>query len=484
LVIINEIIKKLKILSKLVLSNQRYFFITTLLTLFVVTSFYIVTTSHYVRYYADDFCSATILKRYGYWGTQKFWWLTWSGRYSSNLLIHFFELFGQGIVRIIPVLITILLTLSILPFLVSTLFRKMGVLAAVLFAYFWVVVVLINAPNIVQSLYWQSGLINYTIPFILLNLFFSLLALKQSNDLKLSKISLFTSSLILFFAGGFSESYAIAQTVLIIAMLLGVRVVNKSNNNLTKMLLAGLLGSTLSLLVMYFSPGTSARATTVAQASSIYFVIKSTILSSKWYLLRMFSIKSIQYSFLVSFVLIFYLVVKNYLNESRMKLKVRELNLIIILAFLNIIFSTASVFALGYYSMSYHPPERALFVVIYMVYISFLVISFCISAIFIKLFSKTAIEKISIIFNLSYFVIFIILLSQTVSHWRKIKTHIKNYAVAWDIQERKIIESSMNKDVNINYIKPPGDLDGFLENKGWVTSCASSYYGKKIIVSE
>jgi len=483
LISISKINKKLKILSKFVLSNQRYFFIATLLALLLVTSFYIITTSHYVRYYADDFCSATILKRYGYWGTQKFWWLTWSGRYSSNLLIHFFELFGQGVVRIIPVLITISLTLSILPFLVFILFRKIGVLVTVLFAYFLVIVVLINAPNIVQSLYWQSGLINYTAPFILLNLFFSLLALKQSRGLKLNKISLFTSSLILFFAGGFSESYAIAQTVLIIIILLGVCVVNNSNKDLIKMLIAGLLGSILSLLVMYYSPGTSVRATTVIQANNIYFVIKSTILSSRWYLLRMLSIKSIQYSFLISFILIFYLTGKKYYYEPRVQLRIRELYFVIILAFFNILFSTASVFALGYYSMSYHPPERALFVVISMVYMSFIVISFCISVLLRRMLSAKSLNRIKVALNIAYLILFISLLIQTVSHWNKVKTHIRNYAIIWDTEERKIVDSKTNE-IDIKYIKPPGDLDGFLENKGWVGSCASSYYNKEINVNE
>jgi hypothetical protein len=55
---------------------------------------------------------------------------------------------------------------------------------------------------------------------------------------------------------------------------------------------------------------------------------------------------------------------------------------------------------------------------------------------------------------------------------------MQDYASAWDFQEGLIYKQKENgEDVEIKYLKPVGDIDGFVENEGWVSSCAASYYG-------
>src|SRR5215213_6598871 len=63
----------------------------------------------FTRYMADDYSTASVLNKEGFWGAQVYWWQTWSGRYSFTFVISFIELFGLGIVPILP-------TLIILPF--------------------------------------------------------------------------------------------------------------------------------------------------------------------------------------------------------------------------------------------------------------------------------------------------------------------------------------------------------------------------------
>src|SRR5512132_1681351 len=75
----------------------------------------------FTRYMADDYSTASVLQDEGFWGAQTYWWQNWSGRYSFTFVISFVELFGVGIVPILPTLIILLWLFSItwlcLPFL-------------------------------------------------------------------------------------------------------------------------------------------------------------------------------------------------------------------------------------------------------------------------------------------------------------------------------------------------------------------------------
>src|SRR3990172_3572263 len=118
-----------------------------------IGSYFIVTSSFFTRMLADDFCVATVNKNFGFWGAQKFWWDTWSGRYSFNFIIHLASSFGTWVVKIIPILLYLGLIFSILPaFLISFKNRINAFLESVLISAFLILVIFINAPNIIQSL--------------------------------------------------------------------------------------------------------------------------------------------------------------------------------------------------------------------------------------------------------------------------------------------------------------------------------------------
>ena len=450
--------------------TNRLFIVMPLLALFAVTLYFIVITSSSVRYWADDFCSATTLRNHGYWGAQILWWKSWTGRYSYIAALDFFELLGPWAVRIIPLLLLVLLTLSILPVLFFD---------AVL-SYLFIILTLINAPNIIQSFYWQTGSLNYVIPFVFLNLFLSLVVWAKR------KIPLLVASLLLFIAGGFSESYALAQLVLVTFVLLMIITLDvPAKSQRIKVVAAGIFGALLSLFVMYLSPGNLARSTTVTHPESLAYVVSSTIYGTKWYLERLLLIKPFLYSLIIGASVIFFFVSRNWKLFKKVTLSVRRMVLTMLLAVLAAVVATAAVIGSGYYSMAITPPERTMFIVVYIVFICFFIFCFIASVLVKRLLSKKTERWLRLLVTLFFLLASIFLIESTFFHWQEVESQLKNYAKDWDVQEKVLIKAkSGSSPVSIKNIKPVGELDGFTDNKGWVTSCVSGYYQVKNIKIE
>ena len=58
----------------------------------------------YVRYKADDFWTASIVVRLGFWKSQMWWYQRWSGRFAYTFLIGVVEAIGP---RLVPALVTL-----------------------------------------------------------------------------------------------------------------------------------------------------------------------------------------------------------------------------------------------------------------------------------------------------------------------------------------------------------------------------------------
>ena len=442
--------------------TNRLLILMPLLALFAVTLYFILTTSSSVRYWADDFCSATTLRNYGYLKAQIFWWKSWTGRYSYIAALDFFELLGPWAVRIIPLVLLVLLTLSILPVLFFD----------VVLSFLFIILTLINAPNIIQSFYWQTGSLNYAIPFVFLNLFLSLVVLAKR------RIPLFVPSILLFIAGGFSESYAMAQLVLVIFVLLMIITLDvPAKSQRIKVVIAGIIGAALSLFVMYLSPGNLARGTTVTPPESLAYVVSSTIYGTKWYLQRLLFIKPFLYSLVVGASVIFFFVSRNWKLFKKVTLSVRRMVLAMLLAVLAAVFATAAVIGSGYYSMAITPPERTMFIVVYIIFLCFFIFCFIVSVLVKRVLSTKSERWFRWLVTLFFLLASMLLIKSTLFHWQEIESQLKNYAKDWDVQEKVLINAkSQSSPVSIKNVKPVGELDGFTENKGWVTSCLSGYY--------
>jgi len=462
--------------------NQRYYiFILPLLLFIAIATYFIIATSFSVRYWADDFCAAVVHNKYGLWGAQKFWWMTWSGRFSYNFMLHVFTAFGEWIIRILPLLIYSALILSIVPVFINILTRQRHkIQKSVMLASFFIIIILINAPNIVQSFYWQTGALVYSMPLIFFNLFLTLtyLLYKKSNKKTMAYSHVLVPFLLTFIGGGFVETFAIAQSVIIALMIICSFIIKFPNREkIRKILFFGLAGSVASLVAMSLSPGIRARQMTFSERGSVIFTLRSTLLGAKWYLQRFLSIKTSIYSFVVLFSITYFLVSEYFRNtKKKIGIKTRDLLTISIFSIFSAILTTTAVFGISYYAMAYLPPERALFIVVYFIFVAFVVFSVCVSFGINIMWRK--IQKQLNNINIVLFIFFMVLLfSSFCSHWSVLKYRMEDYAFKWDIQEKEIRKQIREgEDVVIGYVKPVGDIDGFIENEGWVSSCASGYY--------
>lgn len=412
----------------------------------IVTVFYfVVTTIPFIRYWVDEFCTAAILRDEGFFRSQITWWNSWTGRYSFVAAHNIFEVLGAWTVRVTPLVTLPLLIASIIPALFGNVF--LGVI--------FVIIAVINAPNITQTFYWQMGSLNYLGPIIFLNLFLSLLLIKK-------KVKLFFPFLTLFIAGGFSEPFAVSQLVLLSIIFLGILVVKpKDKAQKLKIVAAGLMGTALSIFIMLLSPGTAVRQAGMTHPESLWFVVKSTLLTTKWYLLRMLSVKPFVYSLIVIFSSVF-------LFGKKLNIKKPQAIEIMIFSALSAIFTTMAVMASGYYSMSIIPPERTLFIAIYMNLLSFLVFSFT-----ARRFLKDSLFWGIVILNI---VAVALLFPSVVSHLTFVRSEIKDYATNFDKLETTLKSGRGKEEIAIHNVKSVGELDSFTDNGGWVASCLGRYY--------
>ena len=152
--------------------------------------------------------------------------------------------------------------------------------------------------------------------------------------------------------------------------------------------------------------------------------------------------------------------------------------LIMFLSVLLAIFSTAAVIFSGYYAMAYTPPERAMFVAIYMIFVSFFIFCFSGSILILKIISEKLRKSLVWIALIVCAISSVFIIKSTISSWGNIRQELATYAGDWDLEEITLIKASEREDKIgiIKNISPVGRLDGFVENNGWVLGCVKEYY--------
>lgn len=149
-----------------------------LLAAFMLPLFLYGVVGLYTRYAADDYETAGSLNRYGFWGSQQYWYQNWSGRYAYFVTVNLFEMLG---VRAAPLLTFICLALWILAasWTIYQLLRREPIqhpaFLAILGASWILLITLRSMDHIHQILFWVTGILTYTIYLVLLTFFVGIL---------------------------------------------------------------------------------------------------------------------------------------------------------------------------------------------------------------------------------------------------------------------------------------------------------------------
>ncbi len=408
------------------------------LIIFGIAVYYLINTSYYVRFWADDFCSSVLLRVNGYWNSQIIWWKSWTGRYSYIAFLDLFELFGMSGARILPIILAVFFTIPLV--------LSFGVLGLLILPIF-----LINSPNIIQSFYWMTGSLNYFAPFIFLNFYLFLLLKKEVKHVNL------IGFLLIFVAVGFSESFGLALLLFLLYLYL---VLDKIKNR--KLIIVGLFAGIVSTGLMLLSPGNAVRSSTVSHPDGLIDLFLKTFSYSKWYLIHLFYIKEFVLSVLAIIVGVFVFIDKGKKYfENPKKVILYSISFMIGITFV--------VVGLTYQAMNWEPPMRVMTIVNYMIIYSLIIASVALTQVFSKYLNKNIM--------LNVFCILVICLAYILnSKWVEVLKEIKDYATKWDLIEKQLIELPPNSTFKVDELRPVGKLDGLKDNKGWVATCIAGYY--------
>lgn len=235
----------------------------------VLTAAYV---GRFSRYLADDFCTLGSLRQLGFWGSQAYWYMHWSGRFSFTFLVNVAEWIGPQIVPILPALGLILLSLSLaLVFRTWLAGRPSHRLASAAFGLVVIYETIAGTPNLYQSVFWQTGLLTYVVPLISIS-FFAAWVQRQELANRSTLPILGLAACWAFVSVGFSETVG----SVIVSALLGALILvgllmrsNPSQPSCLRLLAAGLLGGLLGMVVVAAAPGNAVRQSLLAPSTNL-----------------------------------------------------------------------------------------------------------------------------------------------------------------------------------------------------------------------
>lgn len=225
------------------------------------------------RFASDDYCTAGVLRSHGFFGAQRYWFMTWHGRASFTFLISLLHLIaGTAAAPYLPGIVLGLWVVA-LTWGLSEIMRRWcspeARLGAFVLAEIVIVSTLAATPDVYQSLYWETGAVTYISPLVLASVYLGLLARIAGGRRSLELGVLGVSGLVTFVAGGFSETYAALQLVALSLGVLASLAKPSAGRKAVPVLIAGLIGALLSAVVLASAPGNAARvASSAARAAA------------------------------------------------------------------------------------------------------------------------------------------------------------------------------------------------------------------------
>jgi hypothetical protein len=202
----------------------------------------------YVRWFSDDFAVPASVADFGFWGGQAEWYRVWSGRFTFTFVDAVLATIGPWTSTIVVLLTTVAMLAALHAGL-----RHWPLALAMTSA------ILLGTSDVPQSILWVTGLLSYAAPL-------AALAWWIGNAAERHEWRWF-DAVIPLVAGGCSETEVLSQVVICAIAFAAWR---------RKPILAGLIGSLISLSVIALSPGNAVRRSLFAPTPPIVHVISAT----------------------------------------------------------------------------------------------------------------------------------------------------------------------------------------------------------------
>ena len=242
--------------------------------------------ARYVRYVADDYSIAGLLRDHGFVGGQVSWYQSWSGRFSATAADLGAVWLGPGSARIVPVALLVLWLVALI-WAVYEVGRAAGLrlprLSVVLVAEVVLVSTLLSIPDVFESVYWMTGALTYLAPLVLGTVLVGVVARALTDPARHRTITAIAAAVLAWGAGGFDDTYVCAQTaVIVIALVLTVRGRAPRLRAVRGRLLAAFAGSSAALLLVALAPGNAVREAYFPPHPSPAWVASWSMTMSAW----------------------------------------------------------------------------------------------------------------------------------------------------------------------------------------------------------
>lgn len=457
--------------------NLKNLAITAPLLFSSVTLFLHGYLGYFVRYIADDFCSAYRARHLGVLRAAWFWYLTWTGRYSASVLDGVIGWLGPGAISFI-VLLTIIIWLLVLTALFMFFFSRLknrflvslALATTTLFALF------LLAPDIRGALYWGQGMRSVIPPLIMGTI--QVILVNRIRAKEWTKLQRILWGILGFFwalvAGGFSETYAAFQVAALLFSLLVALIREKNKFSITAVFLAsGLLGAIGALLIVVLAPGNSER--------QAFFPPSPDLLNLLIISLKSFLVYGANLAYSPEKVLaIFGLFSLAAIIGSQLQLET-DARLLIITLSLTVGF-TFICFLPAAYGLSDAPPNRTLILPTYFFLIGLLA-SGIVSGNLLRKKQSFAVSTL-----LPSLVIVTIIISASINsiNLYQSRSEFIEYARLWDETDAMILKSKQDgiRQVIVPVIQNWASINTPNDNpKFWVNVCMSDYYDVQIIAT-
>jgi hypothetical protein len=448
------------------------------------------------RYYADDYCLSGMYFTDGFMKAVANLYLTWSNRYAGMILLSFSELFGRSAIHfwlaftLIVWVPTLAWTLLQAGRLLHLNFSKWMVL---LLAEVLIFFLIIESPNLFQTLLWRIGLITYTLPLVFLTLLVGLIlnGILKDRDGSQSRqgliLGLIGCLMVAFFAGGLSETYVSLQTGLLGLALLCTFLVAKAKTRRVWFWWLGvsLIGSLIALLIVLLAPGNTIRQASMLPSTGIFELVYGSVMNAFLFMYISFHNYSFQLLllFFLSMLLTYMLVSSNTVPHAVHPVwLVCALLLTPLIGYLMIIIICAP----SMYAESSYPEARVLieagFFMVLMTSVEGLVIGIGLGQL-----HTLSNEAPPVFLKIAVLLISLGILLYPLYYARRIYQQIPDYqarASAWDARDATILIEKTRGLENIQVVEFDS-ISGISElsrdENFWVNACAASFYGVQTI---
>lgn len=441
----------------------------------------------YSRPLADDYCFSERIKNEGFLKGLSSFYQEISNRYGAFLFISLTEWAGEKAIHFLPALMVAFLFFSFFYFIKKLLvlidLTHSNLIPFLLSALF-VFLVLFQAPNLFQSLYWRSGMASYfaPLPFFYLILGLMLRQISTANSAQTHRW-LFSALVFLlaFFSGGMSETYAAFQSIsLILCIILYLLLVNwRAPFKSFLLVTAGaLLGSLAAMAVMVLAPGNQLRLNALPQAGNLWIVLQLSFHYALDFIietLRGLPIPTV-FTVLVSALLGYHL--------SHGKVNLFQSNRLVWLVLttpLSAFILIASICAPTVYGMLAYPEPRALIIARLTLSFALLLLGGMLGILSHRLMDRIINVCFASILLLG--VLWFYPLRAASQVWQQISA-AKNWAIAWDEREMEIEKQKSDglRAISVNALDSvSGVAELSPDPQFWVNRCAAGFYGVESI---